>query len=166
MASRRAPVATDRRFRSKTAADYGPNERWQHSGRTLELTELAGVLAAKATEEHTLDVLVARGWITGQQREAGLRFKRDYHAAGLDPRLTGSYTPFRTNFSPFGSWSERSDPEESAYRRWRDALRILSPQAADLITTLACHDLMPHLKQAPLVREGLEGLRKHYGLPL
>lgn len=28
----------------RPVADHGPKERWQHAGRTLQVTEIAGVL--------------------------------------------------------------------------------------------------------------------------
>ncbi len=166
MGMRREPVATDRRLRHRLAAvDHGPAERWQHSGRVMELTEQAGVLAVRATEEHALDVLVLRAWISSAQREAALRFRADYHYAGMEARVVGSYNPARTSFSPFGGWDERSDAEEAAYQRWRSAMRAMGAANSDVVVTVACHDQMPGLRQAPLLKAGLDRLVKHYRLP-
>ena len=164
MGIRRQPVATDRRFRAQhNGADHGPSERWNHSGRLLELTEQAGLLAARATEEHALDVLAAKTWINATQKEAALRFKLDYHRAGMEARLIGSYSPTRSSFSPFSGWDERSDAEETAYRRWRAAMKTLGV-FSDAVATVACHDLMPSWREVGALREGLDRLIKHYNL--
>ncbi len=74
--SRRRPVSTDRRFRKQpNAADHGPPERWQHSGRLLEITERRGVLAARVTEEHVIDILLLRGVLSKTQGTAAIKFK-------------------------------------------------------------------------------------------
>ena len=165
MGFRRAPVASDRRFRlSRNSADHGTAERWQHSGRMLEITERAGVLAARALEENVLDVLVVRRWISATQREAALRFKLDYHAAGLEARLTSSYNPMRVAFSPFGPWDERSDAEEAAYQRWRKAVRAMGTPVSDMVITVVCHDRIPLQRRAVILQAGLEKLVKWYGM--
>ena len=108
--SRRRPVASDRRFRSqRLLADHGTQERWQHSGRTLEPTERQGVLAAKATEEHIIDTLVMRGVITARQREAAFRFKLDYQSAALTAHVTSSYNPLSGggDYNPQGRRARR-----------------------------------------------------------
>ncbi len=163
MGMRREPVASDRRFRSnRVVADYGPDERWQHSRRALELTERAGIMAARATEEHLLDALVMRGVITCVQREAALRLKLDFRRAGLEERLIGSYNPSRTTFSPFGSWNERTDAEEAAYRRWRNALCAMGKDDCDPVMTIVCYDVMPDAQAINRVCAGLQKLVKWY----
>ena len=73
---RRRPAATDRRFRKPlNSSDFGPPERWQHSGRLLEQTEKPGHFAARATEEHVVDVLVLRGVLDVQQSAAAFKFE-------------------------------------------------------------------------------------------
>lgn len=166
MAFRRQPVESDRRFnRLSPKADHGTRERWQHSGRMLELTERAGVLAARVLEESVVDILILCRWITQSQHEAAVRFKKDYHLAKMEARLTGSYNPARTMFSHFGPWDERSEAEEAAYQRWRHALRAVGMIHSDLIITVVCHDKMPRQQRAPDVREGLQKLVRWYGLP-
>ncbi|MDD5585611.1 MAG: DUF6456 domain-containing protein [Alphaproteobacteria bacterium] len=166
MGNRRRPVSTDRRFRNASPnADYGPAERWQHTARLLEFTERAGVLAARAAEENVVDVLLLRRWINATQREAALRFKRDYHIAGLEARLSGSYNPLRVAFSPFGPWDERSDAEEAAYQRWRNAVRALGAPSSDLVVTIVCYDRMPVRQFAARLQEGLDKLAKWYRMP-
>jgi hypothetical protein len=167
MGIRRRPVATDRRFRNASPnADYGPPERWRHSARLLEFTERAGVLAARVAEESVLDVLVLRRWITEAQREAALRFKRDFRAAGLEARLSGSYNPLRVAFSPFGPWDERSDAEEAAYQRWRNAVRALGSPLNDLVVTIVCYDRLPAPQCALRLQDGLNRLAIWYRMPV
>ena len=77
--TRRFPVSSDKRFRKLPGGgDHGTPERWQHSGRALELTERAGVLAVRVTEEHIIDVLAMRRLLDEVQVQAG--FKR--HTSG------------------------------------------------------------------------------------
>lgn len=146
------------------SVDHGTFERWQHSGRALELTERAGVFAVRALEENVLDVLVARRWIFDEHREAALRFKLDFRKAGLEVRLTGGYNPARTSFSPSGPWDERSDEEEEAYQRWRRALRAIGAIYSDLVVTVVCFDEMPAPQRARELRNGLQRLVKLYGV--
>jgi len=148
----------------RAAADHGPIERWRHSGRTLEPTERAGVLAARALEESVLDVLVLRGAIEENQREAALRLRLDFQRAGLQARLSFSYNPARRQFSPFGPWDERTDAEEAAYQRWRNALRAVGKRHNDAVVTAACFDIAPAPERMDALREGLKKLAKWYGM--
>jgi hypothetical protein len=84
--SRRRPVSTDKRFRKKNNGDYGTPERWQHSGRILEMTERAGILAARVTEEHIVDVLVLRGLLDRSQSDAAFRLKLDFQPSAVTIR--------------------------------------------------------------------------------
>jgi hypothetical protein len=53
----RPPVSSDKRFReSVSIGGSGTPERWRHSGHELVQTDRLGVLVARATEEHILDV--------------------------------------------------------------------------------------------------------------
>lgn len=166
MKLRREPVATDRRFRSsQSSSDYGTFERWQHSGRILEITERAGILAARALEEHALDVLVLRGRITEAQRDAAFRLKKDFISAGMKSRIIGSYNPSRSSFSPFGTWNERSDDEEAAYKRWRDAICAIGGLFESAVIAVTCYDIIPSQRQAVCLKLGLEKLVKWYRLP-
>lgn len=163
---RRPPVRSDRRFRKRSAApDYGPKERWQHSGRVLELTERAGVLAARATEEHIVDILLLRGVIDAPQREAALKFKLDYQRAALSAHVTGSYSLTRHGRDFFRYERERNDLEEAAYQRWRNAIRELGLALSGVMIAVVCHDLSPTPCDIAALQKGLEKLVKWYGLP-
>ncbi|MDX2027684.1 MAG: hypothetical protein SFW62_03510 [Alphaproteobacteria bacterium] len=163
---RRPPVSSDRRFRKRsTAPDYGPKERWQHSGRVLELTERAGVLAARATEEHIVDLLVLRGTLSAPQREAAMKFKLDYQRAGLAAHVTGSYSLTRHGRDFFRYERERSDFEEAAYQRWRNAVRELGLVLSGAVIATVCHDLLPTPRNALALQKGLDLLIDWYGLP-
>lgn len=163
MNKRRAPVASDRRFRKPAdAADFGPAERWQHTGRVLEPTEKPGVLAARVTEEHPLDVLVLRRVITERHRAAGLRLRRDFQGAGLAFRGSLRYSPDRATFNPFADPTARSEAQEQAYVRWRRALRGLGSRYSDVVLTVACFDRLPAALPTPELRRGLEALTGYY----
>ncbi len=157
MSERRAQVSSDKRTKANRSEKYpnwqrpegnggaelGTPERWQHSRRAMELTERAGVTAARALEESILDILVARRWITLAQREAALRLKLDFHRAGLEAHLSGSYNPLRTAFTPFGPWDERTDAQEAAYQRWRQAVRAIGQVHGDIVIPVACYERRP-----------------------
>jgi hypothetical protein len=163
--TRRAPVSTDRRFRSlPTSADYGPLERWQHSGRTFEPTERAGMLAARATEEHVIDVLVLRGFLEKSQSDAAFRFKNDYQHAGLAPQLIGCYSPAKNVDEFYYTGRERSDPEEAAYYRWRHAVRMLGMLLSGTIISVVCYDRLPMPQDMLRLRQGLIKLAAWYGI--
>ena len=162
---RRRPVATDRRFRKqRPIADYGPAERWQHSRRSLEPTGQGTTVAARATEEHLVDVMVMLGLIDGSQREAALKFKLDYQRAGLAAHVTGSYNPLGSGGDYFRGGRERSDFEEAAYQRWRNAARMLGLRLGSAVVSTVCHDLPPGAGEIPFVQKGLEKLADWYRL--
>lgn len=143
-------------------ADHGPRERWQHSGRILTLTEQAGVLAARATEEHVLDRLVLAGIVSARARDAGLRLRADYQAGHLEQRIVASYSLARdTRYGGFAE-HERDDAEEAAYRRWRDAVRAVGMQDSTVVLDVACHDMLPRPTLVPQLRRGLERLADWY----
>ncbi len=146
----------------RTVPDYGTQERWQHSGRLLELTEQDGVVTARATEEHVLDVLVFRNWITALHRAAAFRFKGDFRAARLNTYVGANYKAHREPFCPFRTLNQRTNAEEAAYQRWREAVQALGMRCSDSVISVACHDLTPRDDQGVLLREGLEALVKHY----
>ncbi|HUY68241.1 MAG TPA: DUF6456 domain-containing protein [Alphaproteobacteria bacterium] len=164
--ARRSPVSTDRRFKKANAfADHGTRERWQHSGRTLETTERAGVLAARASEEHVVDVLVLRGILRPGQRAAALKFKGDYQRAAIEGRLTGCYDATRAIGDHLYRGRERSDFEEAAYRRWRNAVRALGQLLSGTVISIVCHDRAPGPRDVPRLTSGLDRLADWYGLP-
>lgn len=150
--------------KAKLFSDHGTQERWVHSGRVFEPTQEAGVLTARALEEHILDRLYLTGFISKMQLDAAMRFKRDYDAAGMGAHLTGSYSPIRNAFSVYSGWDERSDDEEKAYQRWRNAMRFLKGHLGDLVVSVVCYEQLPSAKEAHFVRCGLKVLVKIYGL--
>jgi hypothetical protein len=164
--SRRRPVSTDRRFRKQSQnADHGPPERWQHSGRLLQVTEKNGVLAARTMEEHIIDMLVLRGTLNENQSVAAFKFKLDYQRAGLAAHTTGGYNPIRVDVDSFHGRRERNNFEEAAYQRWRNAVRELGCRHSAVVITVACHDLLPTPREILLLQEGLEKLLDWYKLP-
>ncbi len=157
--TRRAPVSTDKRLRKiARGGDHGTPERWQHSGRALELTDRAGVLAARATEEHILDVLGIKRFLNEVQIAAGLKFKADYHAAAIAAHVSGSYTGMSNARDFSRAEHERSDAEEAAYRRWRDAVRELGLRYSPTVIATVCHDALPLPRDLPTLQDGLEKL--------
>lgn len=157
-------VCGNKKLNANSIADHGPKERWQHSGYLVEVTERAGVLALRATEENLLDVLLLRRFISSVERDAGMRFRADYHAAGLEARIVGSYDPTRgcsrSNFRGF----EMSDEEEMAYSRWRKALRVLGIALSDAVISTVCLDEWPANKQLVKAKQGLAVLVNFYGV--
>lgn len=163
--TRRRPVSTDKRFKKKNSADYGPPERWQHSGRVLEMTERAGILAARVTEEHVIDVLVMRGILDATQSDAAFRLKQDFQRAGLAANTISRYNPERSKVDYFRGGRERNDAEEAAYQRWRNAVRELGLQFSCAVIATVCHDETPKTDELPLLQKGLEQLADWYKHP-
>lgn len=162
---RRQPASTDKRFRKPLGSgDHGTPERWQHSGFTYEMTDRPGILAARATEEHILDILGLKSLLTALQIEAGLKFKSDYHAAAIGSRVTGSYSGVSSARDFFRAERERSTSEESAYRRWKDAVNELSRRHASAVIATVCHDETPLPRDIPCLQEGLQKLAAWYGM--
>lgn len=151
------------RFTVSSAPDYGPRERWQHAGRALLPTEHAGVLAARALEECALDTLHLGGVIDALALEAGLRLKKDFHGAGMEAHVAGSYNPARVSYSPFAGYDERDDEEEAAYQRWRHAMRAMG-RCGDSVAAVACYEQWPDVLQAMELKRGLALLIKWYRL--
>ncbi|HEU0117881.1 MAG TPA: DUF6456 domain-containing protein, partial [Alphaproteobacteria bacterium] len=152
--------------RAQNGADYGPPERWQHSGRALELTESAGVLAARATEEHIVDFMVMRRMLSAEQSTAAFKFKLDFQRAGLEACVTSSYNPNGADNRDFSrSKRERGDFEEAAYQRWRNAAQELGNRISDVVISTVCHDLLPMPGDVHLLQIGLDRLIDWYGLP-
>lgn len=162
--SRRPPVSSDKRLRQNRASlgDHGPRERWQHSGRAVTITERAGILAARATEEHILDVLELRGLLSARQRDAALALKQDFQQASLSEHVTSGYNPVRVDQSLTPGTRDRSDAEEAAYRRWRNAAMALGTRHSGVVLATACYDLTPSPTQIALLREGLDMLARWY----
>ncbi|MER2519971.1 MAG: DUF6456 domain-containing protein [Bdellovibrionales bacterium] len=164
VAHRRPPVASDRRLRPNRegVSDYGPRERWQHSGRALERTEREGILAARATEEHVLDVLGLLGILSSRQRGAALALKQDFQQASLSEHVTSGYNPVRVDQSPTPGTRDRTDAEEAAYSRWRAAAKSLGARHSGVVLATVCYDQSPCPAQIALLREGLERLARWY----
>lgn len=163
--ARRRPVSTDKRFKKKNTADYGTPERWQHSGRVLEMTEKAGILAARVTEEHIVDVLVLRGLLNKEQSDAAFRLKLDFQRAGLAANTTSRYNPERSKSDHFRGERERSDAEEAAYQRWRNAVRELGLHLSCAVIATVCHDETPRSGDLPFLQMGLDQLASWYKDP-
>lgn len=164
--SRRRPVLSDRRFRQQSSLnDYGTPERWQHSGCVLRLTEQAGVLAMQATEEHIIDIMVLRGLLTPSQSEAAFKFKLDYQMAHMNTCVTSRYSPVGSSKDFFRPSPERTDCEEAAYQRWRNAVRELGLGPSNIVITVVCHDKLPMPRNITILKEGLEKLVNWYRLP-
>jgi hypothetical protein len=161
--TRRSPVSSDKRFRKIAGGgDHGTPERWQHSGRALQLTDRAGVLAVRATEEHILDVLAMKRLLNDVQVAAGLRFKADYHNAAIAAHVTGSYSGAANARDFFYAEHERTDAQEAAYRRWKKAVHELGARTSSAVIATVCHDAAPLPRDLPALQQGLQILVAWY----
>ena len=141
-----------------------PATEYNWRGRTLQLTDRAGILAVRATEEHILDVLALKRLLNQIQVEAGLKFKADYHAAAIAAHVTGSYTGMSSARDFFRLEHERNDAEEAAYRRWKNAVRELGLRHSAAVIATVCHDEPPSPRDLPALQDGLEKLVVWYGM--
>ncbi|MFA5040873.1 MAG: DUF6456 domain-containing protein [Bdellovibrionales bacterium] len=163
--SRRRAASANKKLGSLCyGGDHGTPERWQHSGCTYELTDRAGVLAARATEEHVLDILGLKLLLTALQIEAGMKFKADYHAAAIASRTTSSYSGIASARDFFRVEHERSDKEEEAYTRWRAAVRELGAHSGQAVISTVCYDAPPEPRDLPALQNGLEKLVAWYNI--
>lgn len=145
------------------SADYGPSERWAHSPRILEPTDTAGLWVARALETDLLDRLMLENVIAARHKEAALRLRADFQAAGLGAHLASSYNPARSAFSYFSGWDERSEAEEEAYRRWRKAVEAIGPMFSDCVISAVCYDAPLPPQKYVLLTVGLVKLMRWYG---
>ncbi len=161
--ARAKPTAMRLQPRLRAVADHGTAERWQHGTRSLEVTETAGVLAARVLEEHGLDRLLLRGVIDAALRDGGLRLRADYQAAQLEQRITAQYQPSGGSGGGYRPY-ERSDAEEAAYQRWRCAVRAVGIMDSKIVLAVCCHDQMPTSTSLAGLQRGLKRLAGFYGL--
>jgi hypothetical protein len=163
--SRRAPVSTDKRLRKiPGGGDHGTPERWQHSGRAIQITDRAGILAVRATEENMLDVLALKKLLDEAQIAAGLRLREDYQAAAMAAHVTGSYSGASSARDFFRGEFERNEAQEAAYRRWRKAVMEVGPRLSAVLVSTVCHDIPPLPREVALLQGGLDQLVRWYGM--
>lgn len=143
-------------------ADFGTAERWQHHARQLVITDDAVV--ARNGEESVLDKLLVHRLIIATDHEAGLRLRHDYAAAKIEARVIASYNPARSLNRAHDGGYVRSDAEEAAYQRWRDALKATGTAEGRVLTAVCCQDLLPLPVQLGLLKRGLLALCRHYGI--
>ena len=157
-----------RSFRSKSQKvekpDYGPPERWQHSGRVFEQTKESDFFTARATEEHIVDILVLMRILTYHQSAAAFRLKLDFQLAGLEAAITAPYNPISAEIDEGYEVPERSPYQEAAYQRWRNALRMLGSELSDPVLATVCLDHTPMPGKVPLLQRGLDRLVDWYHL--
>ncbi len=164
--ARRRPVSTDKRFRKISRdADFGPPERWQHSGKVMQMTERAGILAARATEEHIIDTMVLKGLLDTTQSDAAFRLKLDFQRAGLAANTVSRYSPDGGKSDYFRGKRDRNEVEEAAYQRWRNAVRELGLDLSCAVIATVCHDEAPKPADIYYLRKGLDQLADWYKLP-
>jgi len=145
--------------------DCGPAERWQHTGRLLEIADDAGSVVSRVSEECVLDTLHLQGHLTARQLTAALRLRRDYMRADLAAHLVGSYNPARVSSSYYVGCDDRSDQQEEAYQSWRSAVVAVGELLSDVVVTVACHDVMPSEAQILSLQIGLIRLARYFRIP-
>jgi hypothetical protein len=162
---RRAPVSRDKRFKKQSLTpDSGPPERWQHSPRSIEFTDAAGIFAARAVHEHVLDRLVSRKFLSGAEREAGMKLHEAYHNAKIEQKISANLEPVRVSSHDPHKRYERTPKQEASYHSWRAALRFCHPAVRDTLIHVACVGCWPSIEQLARLKEGLQQLMRHYGL--
>jgi hypothetical protein len=78
--------------------------------------------------------------------------------------MVASYNPERSLNRPSYQREERSDGEEAAYQRWRNAVRAIGITDSDVVISVCCHDYAPEVRKIAGLRRGLERLVKWYGM--
>lgn len=156
------PKPTQHSKIKRISPDKGPAERWQHATQQVMLVEEAQSLVAHALENSILDLLFLHKLITRLEREAALRFFADYMSAGLAPHCVASYSAMPRS----GIYCERdrSEQEERAYQKWRDAMRTMGGAVNGVVESTICHEQMPAEEKVAFLRVGLKKLIKFYGV--
>lgn len=149
-----------RRF---ATSDFGPPERWQHSGRVVEPTEEAGVFRVRATEECVLDYLALHGVLNRAECIAGLHLKRDFLDAGLAAQIVAKYDRCYTFLTVEAALRERTVQQEAAYQRWRSAIKSLKNNLiVNALISVVCCDEMPREEHHAFIKLGLTRLEIYY----
>jgi len=160
--------------------------RQQHQERAIETTEIEGVRKPALVDEAESPL----GWLrrrkdkTGQplidaaQFEAGERLRRDFHYAGLTPRVTASWDGIpgdrAARRAAPGASTNLREQTVAAQQRVRRALEAIGPDLAGLLVDVCCHlkgleetekDRGWPRRSAKLVLQiALKELARHYGL--
>ena len=162
---RRPPVSSDKRLKpvsEPAAPDHGPRERWQHGVVQMQRMDALGTVAARVVTECALDVLQQAGQVTAKMWQAGLQLRRDYVGARVEPRAAMRYAPTVRQGRGTGDMFVRSEREELAYRRWRQALQVVGVGLSEALVSVCCLDRPPTQAQQRQLVDGLEALARHY----
>lgn len=157
-------VSSDKRFKPVETADIGPAERWQHSGRLFQQVDASGTTVAKVSTECQLDVLHEKGQVTPRMWKAGLKLRRDYIRAKVEPRTVMHYAPTAVRGKQGMTQFDRSEKEELAYKDWRIALQVVGVGLSDALVSVCCLDLKPQPRQQRDLIDALDALVRHYKL--
>ena len=160
--------------------------RQQHQQRAVEMVEIEGGRKPALVDETESPL----GWLrrrkdkTGQplidaaQFEAGERLRRDFHHAGLTPRVTASWDGIpgdrASRRAAPGASTDLRDQTVAAQQRVRYALDALGPDLGDLLVDVCCHlkgleetekvKGWPRRSAKLVLQIALKELARHYGL--
>lgn len=145
-------------------ADVATAERWQHSRREMVVLENGRLLAVRAQDECMLDRWLGAGAISADEHTSGLKLRGDYHQGRVPVMAHQMYSGIRsTTLSGWESPAEsRSAEAESAYRRWRAAIRAVGQRHAALLIAVCCEDGALAWTRRGELRSALQQLEHHY----
>ncbi len=147
-------------------SDYGTPERHLKGGDIVEeLTERAGIRRARVTIETALDWYYANRKLDDDEPEnkllydCGVRLRKDWTVAGLEPNTIARYSDMVAD----GSVQGFADMREDAYKRWRAAIKVVGPIASHEVIEVCCAGEKVGRIGLEILRRGLRQLAKHYG---
>lgn len=147
----------------ETLPDFGTPERWQHGRRRMMVTDAAtNTVAARALVECALDTLYQQRIITADQRAAGLRLRRTWIMARIEPPRVAKYDARPRQDHKLLPVFVRTAREEEAYAEWRAAMATVPLHGADAVVNVCCLSVLPTAQQKAPLLAGLDALLWFY----
>lgn len=135
---------------------------------TTQETMAAGMKRAKVMHECRLDYYLLKGFLTDNQRDAGIRFRGDWETAAVSAGVIGAYEPAISGKAGF------THTQIEARDRVRKVVGKLGAIPSSILIAVCCYDTWagdweearrwPRRSGIALLRDALTDLAKHYGL--
>ena len=143
--------------------DSEGNPRFRKSNASGEIVVLKLESAKKGHSRHAVNVtttlickLLYHEFITKGEYNAAMTLKEDWYNAGMSPRLGSDYSPCAA-----ASEEGRSEAQEKAYKRWRNAMKALTIHA-NIVSDVILFDKTT--LRIDILQDGIAKLKNYYGI--